>query len=85
MGDTVNAIKTAQRAIAITHEAEVERFQSMPITALGIAYLKTGKFLKGIVLIFRSLIMLPPWQTADGKLVLAVVLKQFSRYLPKIL
>jgi tetratricopeptide (TPR) repeat protein len=82
LGHAPEAIAAAQRAIDIAQRAEVERFKSIPITALGIAYLMQRKIFKGIGLIWKSFIMFPPWQTADGKLVLAVVFKQITRALP---
>jgi hypothetical protein len=70
----------AEQSLAIACEVNTSLTKGAALAALGLAYLQQRKIIRGLLLVARSLVILPPWQSADGQAILALVVKKITQY-----
>jgi tetratricopeptide (TPR) repeat protein len=67
---TQKAIQYAKKAIVLARKVPNKEAEGAGFSMLGNAYWHSGKRLLGLAIAIRALIILPPWQSANGKLLL---------------
>ncbi|MEH2139326.1 tetratricopeptide repeat protein [Nostoc sp.] len=84
LGEIPQAIDYGEQALAIAQNVNNSLFKGIALAVLGLAYLEAGKFVHSLRFIVASFIALPPWRGGDSKLLLALILKRFFKYLSKL-
>ncbi|WP_104900027.1 tetratricopeptide repeat protein [Nostoc sp. 'Peltigera membranacea cyanobiont' N6] len=84
MGEIPQAKDYGEQALAIAQNVNNSLFKGIAFAVLGLAYLEAGKFVHSLRFIVASFITLPPWRGGDSKLLLALILKRFFKYLSKL-
>jgi tetratricopeptide (TPR) repeat protein len=75
------AMDYAQQALAIAQSQEdiIPRYAAFAHAALGFAHFAQGNIWPGIRAFIASFLILPPWSSKDGKLMLVVILKRLFK------
>jgi len=79
------AIEHAQEALAIANQIQNALAQGLGWAALGLAYLQRGDLCQGLRFVARSLWILPPWKSADGRVIMLLLVKRMGHQLQRLI
>lgn len=76
-----------QKALTYTNIAKANAFEidnieakAIALATLGNAYWYQGSYWKGLVLVLHSLLVLPPWNSINGRIIFALLVDKIIRY-----
>lgn len=78
------AIEHARKALAIADRIQNALAQGLSWAALGLAYLQQGDLCRGLRFVARSLWILPPWKSADGRVIVLLLVKRIGHQLQRL-
>jgi len=80
---TSKATRYAKKAIALARKSQSKEAEAIALAVIGNAYWHSGKRISGILLALRAATMLPPWRSANGKLIVKKTINKVFGFLKR--